>query len=85
MKGIVDYINEQRQLGQGWKIWKEDGCDINMLAFKEPSQYGIDGGRISKLWIRKNGKVLCNYDRGWDVNPDKSVKDLYDKIIRTYN
>lgn len=93
-KGLKEYFSEipsmyeyltERGLGDGWKKWKEDGCEINMLAFEEPSQYGIESGKISKLWIRKNGKVLCNYDRGWDVEPDDEVKSLFDKIVKKYN
>ena len=85
MKTISEYINE-RQLGQGWKEWEEDGCKICMLAFKQPSEeYGIDGGKISKLQIRKGYQILCNYDRGWDVQPSDDIKKLYDKIIKKYN
>ena len=83
MTNLFEYI--ERQLSKGWKTWKEDGCDIAMLSFKEPSEYGIDEGRISKLWIRKNGEILCNYDRGWDVQPSDDIKKLYDKIIKKYN
>ena len=27
--------------------------------------------RISKLWVKRlsDGKVLCNFDRGWDIHP----------------
>ena len=31
------------------------------------SQYGINEGRISKLTLKENGKVIYNYDRGEDV------------------
>ena len=42
------------------------------------SVFGIDGGRISKLTIKVGGKVTCNYDRGWDIEPadDATVKAL---------
>ena len=33
------------------------------------SVYGIEGGRISKLMIKRGGEVVCNYDRGWDIKP----------------
>ena len=35
----------------------------------EGSQYGINGGRISKLTLKRSGAIVCNYDRGWDVEP----------------
>jgi hypothetical protein len=40
-------------------------------VFDEPSDFGINDGRISKLTIRENGKTqdLYNYDRGLDVAP----------------
>ena len=60
----------------------------SILAFDEPSRYGIDNGRISKLYIverTRTLKVVCDYDRGWDVRPSKEVKEFYDKIIKKYN
>jgi len=84
MISLCDYINE-RLLSKGWKEWSEDGYSISMLAFDEPSQYGIDEGKISKLFIKKGNKVVCNYDRGWDVEPKGDVKKLFDDIISKYN
>ena len=37
--------------------------------YEEPSEFGINGGRISKLMIKINGVVTANYDRGWDIEP----------------
>ena len=37
--------------------------------WKEGSQFGIDDGRISKLMLKRNGEIVCNYDRGWDIKP----------------
>lgn len=55
--------------------------------FEEGSEFGIDGGRISKLTIRKVGESrdLCNYDRGWDVEPADEVKAVYAIILGKYN
>ena len=85
MKNLSEYIIERTDTN--WRNWKEDGYDISMLSFKEKSEeYGIEGGKISKLQIRKHkGEVLCNYDRGWDIEPKDEVKELYDKIIKKYN
>lgn len=38
-------------------------------VYDEGSKYGINGGRVSKLWVQKDGVVVCNYDRGWDIEP----------------
>lgn len=40
-------------------------------AFDEPSHWGINGGKISKLMIKIDGKIVANYDRGWDIEPDE--------------
>ena len=38
--------------------------------FDEPSEeYGIDGGRISKLMLKQDSTVVYNYDRGADIEP----------------
>lgn len=37
--------------------------------FDEPSEYGIEGGRISKLGIRKGREVVLNYDRAGSSSP----------------
>ena len=38
--------------------------------YEEPSEeYGISGGRISKLMLKQDGSVVYNYDRGKDIEP----------------
>ena len=37
--------------------------------FEEESRFGIDEGKISKLMLKQNGKVVYNYDRGEDIEP----------------
>ena len=50
------------------------------------SIYGINGGRISKLDIRKDGKILVNYDRGWDVAPQGAeVLAVYNQLLEQFN
>ena len=55
--------------------------------YAEPSKYGINGGKISKLSIREvnNTRYLCNYDRGWDIEPTNEVKAAYEIILAKYN
>ena len=57
-------------------MWKEGslrlGGDIFhywMKQYEEGSQFGIDGGRISKLMLKRNGEIVYNYDRGLYVAP----------------
>ena len=52
-----------------WTKGTINGYDYSIKHFEEGSEYGINGGRISKLDIRRDGKIFVNYDRGWDIKP----------------
>ena len=58
-----------------------------MKHFDEPSEeYGIDGGRISKLAIKVNGRYTANYDRGWDMEPEDEATAISCQILmQQYN
>ena len=43
--------------------------------YENPSKYGIKNGRISKLLLKIDGKVVANYDRGWDIKPQNEVAE----------
>ena len=38
--------------------------------------YGIDGGKISKLEIRFGDFPVARYDRGWDIEPETENAQL---------
>lgn len=66
--------------GTKYKYW--------VKHFAQGSEFGIDGGRISKLTIRKldESRDLVNYDRDWDVEPaTDEVKAVYAIILEKYN
>ena len=54
-------------------------------VFEEGSEYGIDAGKISKLEIRLGNDILCNYDRGWDIEPTEEVRPFYESILAKFN
>lgn len=58
-------------------------------AYDEPSEdYGINGGKISKLSIKIDGKYTANYDRGWDIRPaedDEDTQIAYCILLNDYN
>ena len=61
-------------------------CHYWVKHYEEGSQFGINGGRISKLMIKIDGKVVCNYDRGWDVEPeDEHTQIAYSILLNSYN
>jgi hypothetical protein len=78
-----------RKIAEDMKMWtsgKIDGYEYQIKHFETGSAYGINEGRISKLLIRKDGKTLVNYDRGWDVYPrDETVIEVYEKLLIMYN
>ena len=61
-------------------------CRYWVKHFEEPSQYGINEGRISKLTIRINGQDAANYDRGWDIEPTcKEAETVLAILLENYN
>ena len=45
-------------------------------VYEEGSQFGINGGKISKLMLKLNGEIIANYDRGWDIEPATEEANL---------
>ena len=70
-----------------WSKGTINGYSYCVKSYEEGSRFGINGdGRISKLEIRKDGKILYNYDRGLDfdnLDPDGTV--IYRQILEQYN
>ena len=59
-------------------------CSIK--HFDEPSEFGINEGRISKMEIRKGGKIHYAYERGLIVEDmDEGTKSVYDRLLAMYN
>ena len=55
-------------------------------VYDEPSRFGVDGGRISKLTIYNPvKKCCCQYDREWVIKPgNNEVKEVFLKIMEMY-
>ena len=64
--------------GKGYRYWVKN--------YEEGSQFGIDGGRISKLMIKRGGEIVCNYDRGWDIKPvDEDTEFALAILLKDFN
>ena len=54
-------------------IPKKDGgykaVYYSVKVYEEGNQFGINGGKISKLTLKMEGVIIANYDRGWDIEP----------------
>ena len=46
-----------------WKLGTIDGYKFTAKVYEEPSEFGIRGGNVSKLWI----PGVVAYDRGWEL------------------
>lgn len=61
-------------------------CHYSVKHFDEGSEFGIDGGRISKLCIKIDGRITCCYDRGWDAEPEDYATEVALAILmKEYN
>ena len=71
-----------------WVIGYIGPYRFEIKHFEEPSEFGIDGGRISKLhlsWKTGYGTVAA-YDRGWDKLPSfKEAQDVIDTLCTLWN
>ena len=69
-----------------WGHGTLNGYEYWVKHYSEGSQFGIDGGKISKLSIRKDGRELYNFDRGLDFdNLDDGGRAVYDELLKRYN
>ncbi len=74
-------------------MWNEGTVSVNgeifhcwMKQYEEGSEYGINGGRISKLTIKRSGREVYNYDRGEDIAPiDKNTETALAIILKRNN
>ena len=74
-------------------MWREGSLKVHesvfhywMKQYDEGSQYGINEGRISKLMLKRNGETVCNYDRGWDMEPaDENTATALAILMKDYN
>lgn len=74
-------------------MWKEGTIKIQnsifhywVKVYDEPSRFGIDGGRISKLMLKRKNEIVCNYDRGWDIKPvDRDTESALQILLHSEN
>ena len=62
-------------------------CHYWVKHYEEPSEdFGIGGGRISKLMLRRSGEIVYNYDRGLDVKAkDEDTETALAILLKEYN
>ena len=85
-KHLIRITSDMRK-STGWVSGTVDGnITFEAKVFDNPSVFGIDGGRISKLSIRNASEEIVNYDRGWDVEPTTPEhRQIYEAVVSTLN
>ena len=60
--------------------------DYELKHFDKPSEFGIEGGRISKLSLKFKGKFVAVYDRGWVIKPKTAAaQEALQYLMERYN
>lgn len=83
------HILQPHNVETGWITAVIENRWVQAKVYDEPSDYGINNGRVSKLVVGKTStrdpqrnffEQMCyNYDRGLDF--DRAPKGLIDKIV----
>ena len=80
-KAVAEFT--QFNQGENWCKGTCEGTSFEAKLFDEGSDYGINGGRVSKLYISSPELgTVCHYDRGWDVPPKRGFQRQYNAIMR---
>jgi hypothetical protein len=73
-------------------VWEDKVIEFNGKVFyveakiyNKGSRFGINNGRISKMFIvnTETGKEIYNYDRGLDF--DDTPEGLLDHVLKVFN
>ena len=69
-----------------WYVGRVGSYHFEALVFVEPSQYGLGGGQVSKLYLwdgpkKKRGKALVVYERGWELEPGEEVRAVVETLV----
>ena len=74
-------------------MWSEGSIKVKNSIFHywvkhydEPSELGINEGRVSKLILKRNGEIVYNFDRGLDVEvADEDTELAIAILLKEYN
>lgn len=78
------FITRDSRRDNWWVRGTVNGLKFLAKVYDEPSGFGIDHGRVSKLEIRdKDGNIAVTYDRGWDKRPKTAeMKKAYTELVK---
>ena len=89
---MLKEIRNLKNAFEGFGNWKEATVEykgkeykVTFKQFEEGSEFGINNGRISKLSIKVDNKVIANYERGWDIEPTGEAKAILEEVLDNEN
>jgi len=66
-------------------VKEHPGYTFQSKIFDVGSKFGINGGRVSKVTVKKDGKEVFRYDRIWIVKPkNKEQKAVLKQIMKAF-
>ena len=92
--GNIHHAKRQKQRKLEEKtMWTEGTIQVGTSTFhywvkhyEEPSTFGYEEGRASKISLRRNGKTVFNFDRGMDIPPeDEETETALAILLKQYN
>lgn len=83
MKRINGYAVRAKQTKEGWTIGTIGKASFEAKVYDEGSCYGINEGRVSKLFIRNGRDHIACYERGWDHLPQTDAdQEITDALLQ---
>jgi hypothetical protein len=72
--------------GGAWYVGRVGNLYFEALVFAVPSQYGIDGGQVSKLYLwskpkKKGGEGIAVFERGWELEPNDEAHPVVEFLV----
>ena len=74
-------------------MWTEETIQVGTSTFhywvkhyEEPSIFGYEEGRASKISLRRNGKTVFNFDRDMDIpSEDEETETALAILLKQYS
>lgn len=64
-----------------WQMGTIDDIRFSAKVYEEDSEFGINNGNVSKLWI----EGVLNYDRGWEIKPKTPEgKEMLNRLLQHF-
>ena len=66
-----------------WIMGTIDGMEFEAKVYDDGSEYGIDDGRVVKLFVHRDNpyREYIAYERGWVKYPSKRYEDYLDSLL----